>query len=244
VDAVTFTSASTVRGFVGALGLMQSGWAIGYAAAVLVAPRDHVRALRRRGPGWRRRVLFHRPRSYSCVDALGRHLFDGGLCRSVLHGSDAVTFCTVVLEQVDAGAFGEPLREKAWRGQQDQGPACREENRSDTSHPPQHPRANDVPRGGHAFKAGVGYLKMPIFGGIFGSPNSSISFFDDPSVIASNYQIFQSLQTYYRFPDADTPSMALLYMPRSITSMYLASPVAMNILWFSVMNISTAHVSE
>jgi uncharacterized membrane protein (UPF0182 family) len=26
----------------------------------------------------------------------------------------------------------------------------------------------------------------------------------DPSVIASNYQIFQSLQTYYRFPDADT----------------------------------------
>ena len=38
--------------------------------------------------------------------------------------------------------------------------------------------------------------------------------------------------------------MALLYIPRSITSMYLPSPVARNRRWFSVMNISTAHVSE
>jgi hypothetical protein len=44
-------------------------------------------------------------------------------------------------------------------------------------------------------------------------------------------------------PDAETPSIALLYMPRSSTSMYLLSPVARKKRWFSVMNISTAHVS-
>ena len=70
--------------------------------------------------GERRRVLFHRPCGDSGVDALGRHLFDGGLGRSMLHRRDTVTFCAVVLEQVDAGAFGQPLRKQARRGQQDQ----------------------------------------------------------------------------------------------------------------------------
>ena len=70
--------------------------------------------------GKRRRVLFHRPCGDSGVDALGRHLFDSGLGRSMLHRRDAVTFCTAVLEQIDAGAFGQPLRKQARRGQQDQ----------------------------------------------------------------------------------------------------------------------------
>jgi uncharacterized membrane protein (UPF0182 family) len=38
----------------------------------------------------------------------------------------------------------------------------------------------------------------------------------DPSVIASNYQIFQSLQTYYRFPDADTDRYMIDGQPRQV----------------------------
>src|SRR5260221_10783302 len=37
--------------------------------------------------------------------------------------------------------------------------------------------------------------------------------------------------------------MALLYMERSMTSTYLLSPVARNILWLNVVNIKAAHVS-
>src|SRR5262249_1598893 len=51
------------------------------------------------------------------------------------------------------------------------------------------------------------------------------------------------LEEKKRAPEAATPDSALLYMARSITSMYLLSPVARNIRWLSVMNISAAHVS-
>jgi len=41
--------------------------------------------------------------------------------------------------------------------------------------------------GRHAFKTGIDYTVMPVYGGVFGSGSpGSISFFDDPSVIATN----------------------------------------------------------
>jgi hypothetical protein len=40
--------------------------------------------------------------------------------------------------------------------------------------------------GRHSLKAGVDYLNMPIFGGIFGSPTPSLTFFDDVSTIVHN----------------------------------------------------------
>lgn len=39
----------------------------------------------------------------------------------------------------------------------------------------------------HAFKTGIDYTRMPVYGGVFGSGSpGSIAFFDDPSVIATN----------------------------------------------------------
>jgi hypothetical protein len=40
--------------------------------------------------------------------------------------------------------------------------------------------------GRHSLKAGGGFIKMPIFGGIFGSPTPSLTFFDDASTIVHN----------------------------------------------------------